>query len=343
MSHTITFRPSGVRIRCRPDQTIAEAALEQGVVVPVSCENGVCQICQAPRLSGDFRFRNELGEAILEQDNQVLCCVAYPSSDAEIDMPDVFAPYHKAEVSLACQVRSVTELPGNVYRAELLAPAGKKVDFWPGQYLMLTVDTRDGEQQLPYSLASAPGSMTGADPRTFELHIAAGSDTADQVIAYLKQAIIARVTLPFGDCRIHPDYVKQHKQTPLLMVAAGSGFSQIKSLIEGVLALNPLQEIHLYWSNKNRDGFYLADLPLSWAQTFANFHYHPIIEQHSDGWNGRAGWIYQVIHEDFTDLSQAQMFACGSPNMVYGTLDQLQPLGLSQSNMHSDVFAYAPR
>lgn len=343
MSYTITFRPSGVRIRCRPDQSIADAALEQGVVVPVSCENGVCQICQAERVDGEFHFRNELGQTILEQGNQVLCCVAHPRSDAEIVMPDVFAPYHKPEATLACQIRSLSELPGNVYRLQLLTPAGKKADFWPGQYLLLHVSTRDGEQQLPYSIANAPGSMTGDEPRLLELHIAAGSDTADQVIAFLKQAVVARVTLPFGDCRIHPDYLKQHKTRPLLMVASGSGFSQIKSLVEGALALNPQQEIHLYWSNKASEGFYLADLPLQWAEQYPNFHYHPIIEQHSAGWHGRAGWIYEVIHEDFTSLSQVQMFACGSPGMVYGTLDQLEPLGLSQSNMHSDVFAYAPR
>lgn len=340
-SHTITFQPSGVRIQCPPDQSIAEAALEQGVIVPVSCENGVCQICQAERLSGDFNFRNELGETILEHDNQVLCCVAYPQSDAEISMSDVFAPYHKPELTLACQVAGVMPLPGSVYRVELLAPAGKKVDFWPGQYLMLEVETREGKQQLPYSIACAPG--TDDDNRRIELHIAANGETADDVIRYLQQAVIVRVTLPFGDCFIQPDFVRQHSAAPVLMVAAGSGFSQIKSLIEGYLRWNPQQEIHLYWSNKASDAFYLSEQPLAWAEAFANFHYHPIIEQHSDGWHGRAGWIYQVIHEDFTDLSQIQMFACGSPNMVYSTLDQLEPLGLSQNNMHSDVFAYAPR
>jgi CDP-4-dehydro-6-deoxyglucose reductase len=29
--------------------------------------------------------------------------------------------------------------------------------------------------------------------------------------------------------------------------------------------------------------------------------------------------------------------------MVHGTLDQLEKLGLSEANMHSDVFSYAPR
>lgn len=342
--HTVTFRPSGARIRCAPDQTIAEAALQQGVIVPVSCENAICQICQGERLAGAFSFRNSLGQTILEQDNQVLCCVAQPQTDVEIYMADVYAPNHKPQVSLACQIPAVELLGDDIWRIELLTPAGKSADFWPGQYLLLHVrDEQGNEEQVPFSIACAPGSMNNTDPRKIELHIANSSDNALRIINFLRDAVVARVTLPAGDCFISKLFIQQHKDQPLVMVAAGSGFSQIKALIEGALALNPQQEIHLYWSNRGAEGFYLANLPLQWAQEYANFHYHPIIEQQSEGWHGRAGWIYQVIHEDFADLSQVQMFACGSPNMVYGTLDQLAPLGLTRANMHSDVFAYAPR
>lgn len=342
--HKITFQPNGVTIDCREDEAIADAALRQGVIVPVSCENGVCQICQGERISGELDFRNSLAESILEQDNQVLCCVAQPRTDVEIVMNDVYAPNHKTEVTLACQIPSVSLMADNIYRVELMAPAGKKFDYWPGQYLLLHVEDEHGEtQQLPYSIASAPGDLTGADSRRLELHIAANSPTAEAVVTFLQQAVVVRATLPAGDCLLHRTFLDGINGQPLLMVAAGSGFSQMKALIEGALAINPQQEIHLYWSNRAAVGFYLSDLPQQWLRDYPNFHYHPIIEQHADDWHGRAGWIYEVIHEDFTDLSQVQMFACGSPNMVYGTLDQLTKLGLSQDNMHSDVFAYAPR
>lgn len=343
-THTVTFQPGGVKIQCGEDEAIADAALRQRVVVPVSCENGICQVCQGEYVRGQFHFRNSLGQPILEQDNQVLCCVAQPQTDVEIVMNDVYAPDHKAEVTLACQIPAVTPMADNMYRVELMAPAGKKFDYWPGQYLMLHgVDENGEERQFPFSIASAPGELTGGDSRKLELHIAANSPTAEAIVKHLQNSVIARVTLPAGDCRLTPGFLAEHKAQPLLMVAAGSGFSQIKALIEGALAINPQQEIHLYWSNRAAIGFYLSELPQQWAKEFTNFHYHPIIEQHADDWNGRAGWIYQVIHEDFKDLSQVQMFACGSPNMVYGTLDQLEKLGLSQANMHSDVFSYAPR
>ena len=342
-THRVTFQPNGVTIRCRSDQTIADAALEQRVILPVSCENGICHVCMGERLSGELGFRNGLGNPILEQDNQVLCCVAFPKSDVEIVMTDVFAPDHKQPATLACQVQSVELLADDVYRGILLAPSGKAPDFWAGQYLMLHIGDNANEEQLPYSIASAPGALTGKEPREIELHIAANSDKANEVVNFLQQAVVARVTIPAGDCYINQHFLDQRKEQPLLMVAAGSGFSQIKALIEATLSLDPDREIHLYWSNRAAVGFYLPELPQSWQNDFSNFHYHPIIQQHADDWNGRAGWIYEVIHEDFDDLSNVDMFACGSPNMVFGTLDQLEPLGLKESNMHSDVFAYANR
>lgn len=343
-THRVTFQPSGAQIQCREDQSIADAAEEQGISLFIGCDNGVCEVCRADRLSGSFRFRNTLGQSILEQDGQILCCVAHPLTNAEIYMEDVHPADHLPPRTLACQIRAVEPLGDNVWRIVLLAPAGKAVEFWPGQYLLLHApDAAGQEEQVPYSIASAPGSLTGNDPRELELHIADHSENASRILAFLRQAVIARVTLPQGDCFISPRFLQQHSGQPLIMIAAGSGFSQIKSLVEGALAINPQQEIHLYWSNRQPGGFYASQLPLQWAQQYPNLHYHPIIEQHNPGWDGRAGWIYQVIHEDFSDLSNAQVFACGSPNMVYGTLDQLAPLGLSRANMHADVFAYAPR
>src|SRR5690554_7357919 len=69
---TITFQPSGTVIQCRADQTITDAAEEQGVDIYVGCENGVCMICQSERISGSFHFRNTLGQQILDQEDKVL-------------------------------------------------------------------------------------------------------------------------------------------------------------------------------------------------------------------------------------------------------------------------------
>jgi CDP-4-dehydro-6-deoxyglucose reductase len=340
VNHKVTFLPSGVSIRVAENQALQEAAYEQGVIIPLSCENGVCQICEAKLLTGTvdqrqgYQVDQQKGE-ILESPNQVLLCLTYPLTDLEIFMPEIYAPGHSPEKTLACQVESVEALNASVYRIELLAPAGSKLKYLPGQYLELHV----ASQQLPYSIANAHDPK---QPRRLELQISDHNEITAGIIAELSDAAehknTIKVTLAKGECVLNG----QPKQ-PILLVCAGTGFSQIKCLAEAVLAQNPEHEVHLYWSNRSLDEFYLYDMPKKWADQYTNFSFHPVLEAGVDSWQGRAGWIYQVIHEDFDDLSDVQMYACGSPTMVHGTLDQLEKLGLSEANMHSDVFSYAPR
>lgn len=340
----VTFQPSGITIPIEEDQSLQEATLTQGIIIPVSCENGICQICEAKLLKGTvaqrrgYQIAQRSGE-ILESPNQVLLCLVYPLSDLEIYMPEIYAPGHQPEQTLACQVQSVEAFNHDVYKIELLAPAGSKLDYLAGQYLELHV----AEQQLPYSIANA---FDANQPRRLELQISDHNELTRQILDELREKAdnnsIAKVTLAKGEC-----FLKELPDQPILLVCAGTGFSQIKCLAEAILAQDENHEVHVYWSNKALQDFYLYDLPKQWATEYANFHFHPILETKKDGesdsWNGRAGWIYEVIHEDFDDLSQVQMYACGSPNMVHGTLDQLEKLGLSEDNMHSDVFSYAPR
>jgi CDP-4-dehydro-6-deoxyglucose reductase len=336
----VTFQPSGVSIWVSENQALQEAAYEQGVIIPLSCENGVCQICEAKLLAGTidqrqgYQLDQQKGE-VLESPNQVLLCLTYPLTDLEIFMPEIYAPGHSPVKTLACQVESVEALNASVYRIELLAPAGSKLDYIPGQYLELQV----ADQQLPYSIANAHNPE---QPRRLELQISDHNEVTANIIAELSSAAENRstikVTLAKGDC-----FLNGLPKQPILLVCAGTGFSQIKCLAEAILAQDPEHEVHLYWSNRSLDEFYLYDMPKKWADKYTNFTFHPVLEAGVDSWQGRAGWIYQVIHEDFEDLSDVQMYACGSPTMVHGTLDQLEKLGLSEANMHSDVFSYAPR
>lgn len=340
-NYQVRFYPKNISIQCASDQTIAEAALAQAVVLPVSCENGVCCICQGKLIAGKVGYAKEPPSTILVQDNQVLCCLAQPKSDIEIQMSDVYTPDQKPSTTLACQVKQVTYLQADIYQVLLYAPAGKVLDFLPGQYCLLHVGEGEQAEQLPYSIANAVGTLTGKDPRIIELHIAVNSDKAQAVIDYLKSALTVTVTLPFGSCIIDKKLLSLTQKKPLVFVAFGSGFSQIKALIEGVSALAPEKELHFYWSSRNIEGFYLNELPQAWVSENEHFHYHPIIHEQADDWNGRAGWVYEAIHEDFDDLTGVPLFVCGSPNSVFSTMEQLEPLGLTRENTYSDVFEYA--
>ena len=81
----------------------------------------------------------------------------------------------------------------------------------------------------------------------------------------------------------------------------------------------------------------------SWVEQHKNLTFTPILETADGEWNGRSGYIYEVIEQDFEVLDSAKVYLCGAPQMVYGTIDKLESKGLNEANCYSDVFEYAPR
>ena len=64
------------------DETILEAALENDIDIPFSCQSGVCTACQAKVKSGATKM--DVSDGLSDEDikdNYVLCCQAYATSD----------------------------------------------------------------------------------------------------------------------------------------------------------------------------------------------------------------------------------------------------------------------
>jgi len=249
-------------------------------------------------------------------------------------------------VSFPCQVVNFAPLSAGsfdtgTFDIELQSPAGTELNYHAGQYLQLDLDLNgDGQlQTLSYTIASSPDSET---PRRLQLFIQNGSEFANKVLnclsKHLESQTALNVTLPMGKAFLQTDLALPH-----LLIAAGSGISKIKSITEEILRRKPDAEVNIYWSNKQIEEFYLLEQFQAWTDQNKNLSFTPILEAPNENWHGRTGFIYEVVSEDCDALESTQTYLCGSPNMVYGTIDQLEVKGLKEENCYSDVFEFAPR
>ncbi|GAB3204460.1 ring-1,2-phenylacetyl-CoA epoxidase subunit PaaE [Pontibacter aydingkolensis] len=76
---TIIYEGAEYHVEVQPDQTILEAALEQDVDLPYSCQAGLCTACRGKCLSGKVHLdeREGLSDAELDE-GYVLNCVGHP-------------------------------------------------------------------------------------------------------------------------------------------------------------------------------------------------------------------------------------------------------------------------
>ncbi len=332
----VRLLPRNIQFECLTGETVFEGASRQGIRFPVSCANGVCHICTGILRSGRCLLPNR--DPIDAVNSELYLCKAVPDTDCDIEIDGVLGPGEIALKTLACQVESVESMNHDVYRVVLRPPAGKRVEFHAGQYLSVLMD---GREPSYFSIASAPTLPSEPSNRAIELHIQAaeGWESASAVIDFIKKHPVLKVQLPFGKACL--DAIPEQ---PLLLVAAGTGFAQMKSIVEHALAVNPDQKIALYWGGQQADDLYLLQLPQSWQADYPNVAFRAVSGDTEDNeWPGHHEQLYNAVLQDGHDLSVCQIFASGSPGMVYATMDAFLAQGMPAENFHSDVLEYAPR
>ena len=234
---------------------------------------------------------------------------------------------------LTCNIRSIGFFNQDTRKVLLEIPSGEDVSFCAGQYLEIILPTK----KCPFSIASAP-SLKGA----IEIHVrpTPNSDDSVQIEKLLDAGEPLTIELPKGNC-----FISTAPENPLILIAASTGITQMKSLIEHLLSIGFTCPIHLYWGVLKDSDLYLSPLCESWVRENPQIHYTPVVSELalSPDWKGRTGLVGVVALEDFQDLRDVTVFVSGGPAMVYATLDAFVAKGMPEANMHSDIFSYAPR
>ncbi|APX91875.1 NAD(P)H-flavin reductase [Halomonas sp. 1513] len=239
--------------------------------------------------------------------------------------------------TLTCLVDEVENLTPDVFRVSLEGRA-EAVAHAPGQYLELQLDDATW---VPFSIANAHRG-----DGLIELHIQhwPERENSARLRELMQEASRLTLRLPGGDCVLDPDSTR-----PLLLVAAGTGFAQMKAIVEAALVADPARQIDLWWAARERRDLYLEWLPRDWAAQYPGVRFHAVSEIvpeepfDGEGVSGHLGRVDAVLGSTLKDVSGHDVYLSGSPGMVYACIDVLASLGLDASRVFSDVFAYAPR
>jgi NAD(P)H-flavin reductase len=67
----------------------------------------------------------------------------------------------------------------------------------------------------------------------------------------------------------------------------------------------------------------------------------PVLSGKDDAWEGRTGLVHEAVLQDFTDLSDFDVYACGSPAMVDATYKTLRARGARPDRFFADSFHHS--
>ena len=348
MAKRLQLLPRGISIASQPGRTLLDNILDAGAYIRHSCNTGTCHVCRAKLLSGSVRTHQ--GDVIQAGKNAVasiMTCSCYAETDCTLEIAHVLAKGELPQHTLACQVQAVTPLNHDVTQYLLKLPAGKQPAYYPGQYLELLLNAGTAaEKSFPFSIANAPDNQ-----RMLELHVRQVPDS--ESLALLQTAMAAgeiiHARLPSGACtlqHIYGDEALRSDNTPLVFLAGSTGFAPVKAMLEYCFAQDLQRPLVLYWGGRTADDIYQHPIALEWQSRHSNFQYVPVVSEpeRSPDWTGRTGFVHKALMEDLLPFGKdLQIIAGGSPGMVHAAYDDFVAAGLEPGNIHSDVFAYAPR
>jgi CDP-4-dehydro-6-deoxyglucose reductase len=335
MSHQISVTPSGHNFVAESDETILEAALRQGLTMPYGCRDGACGACKGKVLSGTVDHGKSQAHALSDAekaDGITLFCCAKAQSDLKLECKQVGAATDIPVKTLPSRIEKMERLAPDVIDMHLRLPANERLQFLAGQYIDILL--KNGKKRS-FSLANAPH-----DDALLQLHIrhVPGGLFTDQVFSTMKVRDILRFNGPHGSF-----YLREDSKKPMIFLAGGTGFAPIKALVEHAIAENCTRPIHIYWGAKARVDLYMPDLPEQWAAAHANIEFVPVLAELAadDAWTGRTGLVHQSVTVDHQNLSDFQVYACGSPGMIDAAKRDFLAAGLPEEEFFADAFTFS--
>ena len=112
------------------------------------------------------------------------------------------------------------------------------VSYKAGQYVSVVMGEKDKRH---FSIANAPLSDL------IELHIGATPENSYAMQVIDKMQLDGEILAEVGNGEA---YLRENSQRPIILMAGGTGFSYVKSILEQIVHLKLPNPVHLYWGVK---------------------------------------------------------------------------------------------
>lgn len=336
MPFQISTTPGDQTFSATDDESLLDAALGAGLLLPHGCRDGACGACKARITKGRIEqgtVAESALSAVERETGYALLCKARARSDLVIEVRGVTRADDIVPQRMPCRVQELQRVAEDVMVLKARLPASHTFRFHAGQYIDVLLP--DGRRRS-FSIANAPHQN-----EHLELHIrhVPGGHFTGQVFGAMQVRDILRIEGPLGSF-----FLREDRDRPIVLLAGGTGFAPVKSIVEHVIASGNPRRLMLYWGARTREGLYMHDLGSSWEQMLRGLRYVPVLSEAAaiDEWRGRRGLVHQALMADIPDLSGHDVYACGAPAMIDAARRDLTAhCKLAPDAFFADAFSFA--
>jgi len=326
---------NGSEFTVNEGESVLNAALRQGVMLPYSCKNGTCGSCKGRLESGEVHYpfhpplalnREEIGEGF------ALLCQAEPVTDLVIQAREIEAVRDIHVRKMPARVIEKTLLAPDVMRIRIKLPSAQRLQFLAGQYLEILLD--DGKRRA-FSIASSPQAED-----EIELHVrhVDGGGFTSWVFDEMKVRDILRLEAPLGTFFIRNDELDR----PMIFMGGGTGFAPLKSMLEDLLSHGDKRPVHLFWGARSMADLYLHEQALEWAAANDHLQYSTALLDAADAQSSGSfhGNVHAAVLKTYPDLSGYDIYMSGPPAMIDAARNAFLEHGADNRRIFFDSFEF---
>ncbi|MBP9742694.1 MAG: 2Fe-2S iron-sulfur cluster binding domain-containing protein [Burkholderiales bacterium] len=320
----ITINPDQVKFIATSNETILNAGLAQKLNLSHSCKNGLCGSCKTKIISGEVILDPYNPKTLTPEEQKqgyTLLCRAHALTDVVLDIPNLLCGFPVK--IMPAKVISITKI-NQIAIINLKLPANLAFGFYAGQYVDIMVKGKNRS----YSIGISP-----LQKDEIEIHVKnyPGGIFSEYVWNELKVNDILRFKGPLGSFQL------QHTNKPIICVCTGTGFAPIKAILEDMYLREDPRPITFYWGNSEIKDFYCVEVIEKWRHKL-NIKIVLCISQNKES-GYFFGRVTDALINDFNDLSNHEVYACGNPRMIESLFElSCTQLRLLRDNFFSDAF-----
>ncbi len=336
MNHKVAFSFADGKtlfFEASTNELLLDAALRNGVNIPLDCREGVCGTCQGRCESGQYTLDYVDEETLSKQDleqRKILACQTRLQSDATFLFDFDSSLCNVAGTQAARGV--VTNIEWVSHSTAILhldaSATEQQIDFLPGQYARLQVPGT--LQWRSYSFANTPNSR---NQLLFLIRLLPDGAMSNFLRDQCQPGMTIEFEAPLGSF-----YLRQVDK-PLMLVAGGTGLSAFLGMLDELAVEGGRgQPVQLFYGvTQDADLCEIQRLD-SYRSRIPGFEYQTIVSQPSKQWRGNVGFIPEYFNVERLQRQAFDIYMCGPPPMIEAIKGWLDKQRLKNFNMYYEKF-----
>jgi len=322
MSFKIRVTPSNHHFELEGKETILRAGMRSGLNLAHNCLNGSCGKCLARLVDGEIEQVRHHDYALTpqqQQDQQFLTCCHRPLTDLVLEMHELDTVQEVPYQEITVKVSKTDLFVDDVMHLQLRASRSQVLDFLAGQKVQLYL--KDG------SCVSLGISSCPCDGLSLRFHVRnSGGEFCRKVFPQLKKGEKILIKGPSGDFTLN-----ESTDAPLVFIAWDTGFAQVQSIVDHVIAESAERNIRLFWLSDRVH--YFENYCRAWDDVLDNFHYETFSCTLSD-----ASSVISARIELIEGLVEHEIYAVLPGDVLSAVKQYLDDKGFPSSQLHTEIF-----